>query len=191
MTMQATGERLLQLLDAAAAFMSDKPDENLEDMQNALDEYVEESEDRIKAEYERGFLIFETKGGKEQFEAFMFDPASGLPVTFQADVKWILLGKDYLILRNAGMAPILESEQRMQFEKQAIAQQNQAAIQQAQMTMQMPPQPQEAQRMPYWMWAEVLELRPIDWEIMTGRFKDLWKRYGPEAEQPPAPEAGY
>lgn len=184
MVNQLQPEQRQQLLITAGALVT--PEDNLEDMQRGMEGYVKETEERIRQEHSVGLSIFERQPAREQLRSFLIDPESGVPVTLPEDMRHVL-NPDYLDLRKANAAPPLQAEQirqqevqqaRQQHEQRQTMQQQQAAMQGAQ-----PQQPQPFDEssvyQPYHFWAVVLnDLRDLDWELLTRRFRELVKRYG-------------
>lgn len=171
------------LLEGAASYMAAHPDENLEDMQKALERFNEQDEERIRQEHEQGLSIFGTQPPRVQFRAYMVDDATGLPVTLEPDIPKIL-DTDYLKKRNAGLPggePLvaeLVKEYETQQARQVHDQQQMEAQAQAMLTGQMP-QPAvfdpNASMKPYWFWPLLLVCRDMDFEIQQRKFGRLYR----------------
>ena len=156
MTQPAVDARAKLYLYAAA---NTSPEDDHDDMEEALKTYVKEEDAQIKEDLQLGLASFERAKPQAQLDAFI---ASTLP----QDLPFILTDGWYEA-RISQLAQPLTAEKLYWQEITRV----QMATQVAAITGGPPPPP--AQPRPYWFWPQVIMCRAMVFKTLQSRFRSL------------------
>ena len=142
-----------------------EPDEDEEDIKDAVKEWADELEVELGELLDKGFSIFAKRPPRERLAGFLAE-------TLREDAP-LVLNPDYLKLRQAGLMPPLWAETLLAEYEAAQAAYAQVAMQAQQMGMP-PPEPPQVPKPPM-LWPLLLQAPDYCWETVARDFRRLVK----------------
>ena len=157
----------VQLYAVAAAHVS--PKDNKRHMEEALEQYKEESDEQIRLDLEQGMLTWAKLKPAQQWQAFKEN-------TLTQDIP-LLLDEVYMDARSQGLVPPLLVEELWQdwtTEQQQLAQL-------AEYNSMLPPEAQipvpQASKPPPMFWPLILQVRPWVGQYWAAQFRKLYRQH--------------